>query len=150
MKVSKPILYTLVFALLFAGYVFLFTGKKQPLPAVPPQAPHMTKELPHTAQPAAGSETPKVDVSAVHVTWRDDPFVLPKSITDRKTGKPKALPKLVAIMEGEKGRFAIIGSEIVKKGDMVGDEKVVDIGKDKVILVRDKARRILSMEDTAP
>jgi hypothetical protein len=147
LKVSKPVLYTLVLAVLFAGYIFLFTGKKRPIPAVPLAAPHTAQGTP-AAQSTAGLEIPKVDVSTIHVAWRDDPFVLPRSITDRKTGKPQVVPKLVAIMEGEKGRFAIIGSEIVKKGDMVGDEKVVEIGKDKVTLIRDKARRTLSMEDT--
>jgi len=149
LKISKPVLYTLVFALLFAGYVFLFTGKKRPLPVVSPTAPHAAERTLAAEQPTAGFEVPKVDVSTMHVAWRDDPFVLPRSITDRKTGKPQVVPKLVAIMEGKKGRFAIIGSEIVKKGDMVGDEKVVEIGKDKVTLVRDRVRKILSMEDTA-
>ncbi|OPY78926.1 MAG: hypothetical protein A4E65_02071 [Syntrophorhabdus sp. PtaU1.Bin153] len=148
MKVSKPVLYTLVLAVLFAGYIFLFTGKKRPVPAVPLPAPHTAQGTP-AAQSTAGLEIPKVDVRAIQVAWGDDPFVLPRSITDRKIEKSKVLPKLVAIMESEKGRFAIIGGEIVKKGDMVGDEKVVEIGKDKVILVRDRVKRTLSMEDGA-
>jgi len=76
------------------------------------------------------------------------PFPFPGQLLIRKSEKPKTVPKLVAIMESKTGRYAIIGGEIVKKGDMVGDEKVSEISKDKVVLVRNNAKRILSIEDT--
>jgi hypothetical protein len=147
LKVSKPILITLVLAILFAGYTFLFTGKKRPITLSSPAA--KTNEADSRASlPATAGETMKLDVSKMNLSWRDDPFFLPRSVTDKKSEKPKTVPKLVAIMESKTGRYAIIGGEIVKKGDMVGDEKVSEISKDKVVLVRNNAKRILSIEDT--
>jgi hypothetical protein len=147
LKVSKPILITLVLAIIFAGYTFLFTGKKRPVTLSSPAA--KTNEADTQAPgPTPAGEAMKLDVSRMNLSWRDDPFFLPRSVTDRKTEKPKTIPKLVAIMESKAGRYAIIGGEIVKKGDMVGDEKVADIAKDKVVLVRNNAKRILSIEDT--
>lgn len=147
MKVSKPILVVLVFAILFAGYMFLFTGKKQP-PALPAPVAGITETGSQNPQSARVGEAPKPDVSGMNLTWREDPFFLPKSVTEKKTEKQKVVPKLVAIMESTAGRYAIVGGEVVKKGDMVGDERVAEIGKDKVILVRNNAKRILSIEDT--
>jgi hypothetical protein len=147
LKVSKPILITLVLAILFAGYTFLFTGKKRSVMSSSPAA--KTNEVDaQTPRPATAGETMKLDVSKMNLSWRDDPFFLPRSVTDKKSEKPKTVPKLVAIMESKTGRYAIIGGEIVKKGDMVGDEKVSEISKDKVVLVRNNAKRILSIEDT--
>jgi len=147
LKVSKPILITLVLAIIFAGYTFLFTGKKRPITSSSPAAKTNEADS-HAPQPAPAGETMKLDVSKLNLSWRDDPFFLPRSVTDKKSEKPKTVPKLVAIMESNTGRYAIIGGEIVKKGDMVGDEKVSEISKDKVVLVRNNAKRILSIEDT--
>lgn len=147
MKVSKPILIALGLAILFAGYMVLSTGRKQPGPG----SSAITN--PHAANPVTmqSAPTPPVDKphpSLMNLTWRTDPFLLPKSVTDKKTERRKVASKLTAIMEGRHGRYAIIGSEIVKKGDMVGDERVADIGSNTVVLVRDRARRTLSMEET--
>ena len=147
MKVSKPILVTLVFAILFAGYIFLFTGKNRPVTSPSPVANKNEADT-QGLRPAPVVEAMKLDVSRMNLSWRDDPFSLPRSVTDKKTEKPKTVPKLVAIMESKAGRYAIIGGEIVKKGDMVGDEKVAEIAKDKVVLVRNNAKRTLSIEDT--
>jgi hypothetical protein len=51
-------------------------------------------------------------------------------------------------MESNAGRYAIIGGEIVKKGDKIGEEKVVEIHNDRVVLIRNNTKRILSIEDT--
>ena len=134
-------------AILFAGYTFLFTGKKRSVMSSSPAAKISGADT-QASRPATAGETMKLDVSRMNLSWRDDPFSLPKSVTDRKTEKPKTIPKLTAIMESKTGRYAIIGGEIVKKGDMVGDEKVSEISKDKVVLVRNNAKRILSIEDT--
>jgi hypothetical protein len=147
LKVSKPILVTLVLAILFAGYIFLFTGKKRPVTSPSPSATTNEADT-QRLRPAPVVEAIKLDVSRMNLSWRDDPFSLPRSVTDKKTEKPKMVPRLVAIMESRAGRYAIIGGEIVKKGDMVGDEKVAEITKDKVVLVRNNAKRTLSIEDT--
>jgi hypothetical protein len=147
LKVSKPILITLILAILFAGYTFLFTGKKRPVTLSSPATKTNGADT-QAPRPVLAGETLKPDVSKLNLAWRDDPFFLPRSVTDRKTEKPKMVPKLVGIMESKAGRYAIIGGEIVKKGDMVGDEKVAEIEKDRVVLVRNNAKRILSIEDT--
>jgi len=146
LKVSKPILITIILAILFAGYTLLFTGKKRPATVPSPNA-KTTEMTPQAPRPAPAGDILKPDVSKMNLAWRDDPFFLPKSVTDRKTQKPIMVPKLVAIMEGKKGRLAIIGGEIVKKGDRIGDEKVAEIDRDKVVLTRNKTKRILSIED---
>ncbi len=148
MKVGKPILIALVLAILFAGYTLFFTGQKQ-VASGPSTAANPKEANPAGAHAVSAVQTQKPDLSAMHLAWRDDPFLLPKPVTDKKTQKPKVEAKLTAIMEGRSGRYAIVGSEIVKKGDMVGDEKVADIGSNAVVLVRDRARRTLSMEDSA-
>lgn len=147
LKVSKPILIVLVLAILFAGYTFFFTGKKRPSPLPSPEvrAPGVAPQASH---PATAGETVKPDTSRMNLAWGEDPFFLPKAITDRKAEKPKTVPKLVGIIENKTGRYAIIGGEILQKGDMVGDEKIADIEGDKVLLIRNKAKRVLSIEET--
>jgi hypothetical protein len=147
LKVSKPILIALILAILFSGYVFMFTGKKRPATQPSPDVPIAGSEM-RPARPAPVAEIPKPRLDTMNLAWRDDPFLLPRSVTDKKTQKPKAVPKLVAIMESKSGRYAIIGGEIVKKGDTVGEEKVAEIYQDKVVLIRNNARRTLSIEDT--
>jgi len=146
LKVSKPILIALILAILFAGYTLLFTGKKRTATAPSPEA-KTTETAPQVSLLIPAGDTPKPDVSKMDLAWRYDPFFLPKSVTERKTEKSKVVPKLVAIMEGKSGRYAIIGGEIVKKGDRIGDEKVAEIASDKVVLIRNNAKRILSIED---
>jgi hypothetical protein len=147
LKVSKPILIALILAILFAGYALLFTGKKRPAPQPFPSTNAMGPDAQPT-RPAPGAEIHKPAVDITNLAWRDDPFFLPRSVTDRKAEKSKAVPRLVAIMEGKAGRYAIIGGDIVKKGDMVGDEKVAAIHRDNVVLIRNNAKRTLSIEDT--
>ena len=146
MKVSKPILITLILAILFAAYTLLYTGKKRPV-NLPSPAAKTTEMSPQISRPITVGEIQKPDVNAMNLAWHNDPFSLPKSITDKKAEKQKIVPKLVAIMEGKTGRYAIISGEIVKKGDRVGDEKVAEIDKDKVVLIHNNAKRILSLED---
>lgn len=146
MKVSKPVLIALALAILFAAYILLFTGKKRqvPMPAPGTKAPEVVSQTPN---PAFSGELNRADPSKMNLAWRSDPFYLPKTITDKKREKPKAVPKLVAIMESRTGRYAIIGGEIVKQGDTFGDEKVGEIQRDRVVLIRNNAKRILSIED---
>ena len=146
MKISKPVLVALILAILFAGYMTIFTGKRRPIPKQP--SPGNTIDA-QTLKPqlSTGTADPVQNLGDMKVVWRDDPFTLPRSMTDRKPERPKGVLKLVAIMENQKGRVAIISGEIVRKGDMIGDEKVEEIGKDRVTLTRDKAKRTLSLED---
>lgn len=147
MKVSKPILIALILAILFGGYMLLFTGKKRSAPQ-PHSNTGTIRSDTQPANPVPVTETPRPAVDTTNLAWREDPFFLPRSVTDRKAEKPRAVPRLVAIMEGKTGRYAIIGSEIVKKGDTIGDEKVAEIHRDRVVLIRNNAKRTLSIEDT--
>lgn len=147
LKVSKPILIALVLSILFALYTLMFTGKKRPSG---PSAPALkaTETSPSRAsQPVIDAEKPKLTISTMNFAWQNDPFLLPKSVTDKKTEKQKIVPRLTAIMESKAGRYAIIGGEIVGKGDRIGDEKVAEIKRDKVVLIRNNAKRILSIDD---
>lgn len=147
MKVSKPVLIALILAILFAGYTFLFTGKKRQ-PSLPSPVSQTAAMDPQIPVPSTVGQMPKVDINTMNLAWQSDPFSLPKSVTDKKARKQKIVQKLVAIMENKTGRYAIIDGEIVKKGDKVGDEKVAEIDRGKVVLIRNNSKRILSLEDT--
>jgi hypothetical protein len=147
LKISKPVLIALILAILFAAYTLLFTGKKRPPNHTSPVSKTATTD-PQISRPSTVGQMPRVDVSTMNLAWQNDPFSLPKSVTDKKARIQKIVPKLVAIMESKTGRYAIIGGEIVKKGDKVGDELVAEINRDKVVLIRNNSKRILSLEDT--
>ena len=179
MKVSKPVLIFGIVVLLLSGYIFFFTGKKKatgPVAPVPP-ASNQTQPVQQgqaRSQPAAQT-TPaapaktvpsepagkdgqleaapsmeKPDFDKVRGAWVKDPFLLPQLKEEKKKESAPAV-RLFAIFEKGNDRVAIIDREVVRKGDMVGDEKVFEIGKDKVVLIRNGAKRVLSLasiEDT--
>lgn len=158
MKVSKPVLIALIIAILLAGYIYFFTGKKKPparVAPVLPAAPAATVPV-AVPQPAAKMQEVKPEVRAqlekIDVTWGRDPFLLPKIKTEKRRELQTTF-KLVAILERGNERIAIIDHEVVKKGDLVGDEKVQEIGVDRVVLTkRNGSKRILNLmniEDTA-
>jgi hypothetical protein len=166
MKASKPVLVFAIVVLLIAGYVFFFTGKKKP-PASPPpaqQASQTTQQAQQTpppkttpseptvkgGQPETAAPVEKPQFDKLRVAWVKNPFILPVFKEEKKREHASAI-RLVAILEKGKDRVAIIDSEVVKKGDMVGDEKVLEIERDKVILIRNGSKRVLnliSIEDT--
>lgn len=173
MKVSKPVIIFGIVVLLLAGYIHFFTGKKKtakPVPAVPPvasqaqpvqqeqqqipqsaakegQTPPAKTIQPESVKAAGRIETPaaamKPDFERVKTAWMRNPFILPQFKEDKK-GMPPAV-RLLGIFEKGKDKVAIIDHEVVRKGDMVGDEKVFEIGKDKVVLIRDNTKRTLSL-----
>jgi len=144
LKISKPVLFTLLFALAFGVYIVFFTGKKKTPPPMPPQAQEMPKGI---AQPAVKPDEFKPDFSRMDMSWKRDPFVLPKFVHEKQTKQSKVAMKLVAILEGGGSRIAVIDNEIVHKGDMVGVEQVAEIGRDRIVLVRDKSRRVLYIQE---
>ena len=178
MKVSKPVLIFGIVVLLLAGYIFFFTGKKKaapvaPVPPVsgqtqpaqqgqaPPQPPAQAappspaKTIPSEpaakgGQPEVAPSTVKPDFDKLKGAWVKNPFILPQFKEEKKKETAPAV-RLFAIFEKGKDRVAIIDHEVVRKGDMVGDEKVLEIEKDKVILTRNGTKRVLSLasiEDT--
>jgi hypothetical protein len=175
-KVSKPILIFGIVVLLLAGYVHFFTGKKkvaapvapvsgqtQPAqqgqsPSQPPaQTPPASPAKTFPSEPAAkGGQTGvipatvKPDFDKIKGAWVKNPFMLPQFKEEKKKETARAV-RLFAIFEKGKDRVAIIDHEVVRKGDMVGDEKVLEIEKDKVTLTWNGTKRVLtlaSIEDT--
>jgi hypothetical protein len=175
-KVSKPVIIFGIVVLLLAGYVHFFTGKKkttgpvapasgqtqpaqqgqspsQPPPQTPPASPAKTFPSEFAAkggQPEVTTITTKPDFDKIKGTWVKNPFILPQFKEERKKETAPAV-RLFAIFEKGKDKVAIIDHEVVRKGDMVGDEKVLEIEKDKVTLTRNGTKRVLtlaSIEDT--
>jgi hypothetical protein len=178
-KVSKPVLIFGIVVLLLAGYIHFFTGKKkaagpvapvpqvssqkqtaqqrqtapQPVAQTPPPAPAKTV----SSEPAAKSSQTGVTLAPVKPDfdkrkgiWVKNPFILPQFKEEKKKETTPAV-RLFAIFEKGKDRVAIIDHEVVRKGDMVGNEKVLEIERDKVILTRNGTKRVLpllSIEDS--
>jgi hypothetical protein len=100
---------------------------------------------PSPAQPVAPSVSPvgtaaglkpndelSLQLERLKLSWGRDPF----AFTMDKGFQRNEL-KLKGISFGkEKGGFAFINNEIVKKGDTIGDYEVADVQKDRVFLRR--------------
>ena len=151
--------------LLLTGYIHFFTGKKKtkgPVAPVPPAKTQAQSVVPATqpvapappgqiaspvpAQPDASLPTERPQFDKIKANWAQDPFLLPKikRVTARESG---SAVRLVAILERGADRVAVIDRDVVKKGDMIGNEKVVEIGKDRVVLIRGGVRRTLVLAD---
>jgi len=85
--------------------------------------------------------------SGVHLLSHRDPSLIArgKPFTSSKTGDDSTpLFKLKAILISERIRLASIDRYIVKEGDSIYDEKILEIKPDRVILgKRDKKRTLL-------
>ena len=168
MKVSKPILILCVVMLLLAGYIHFFTGKKKPkgpAPVSPPAQAQTQPAEPQPAQPSSGGQQaalpeipgksepvaprPKPQFDKLRMGWASDPFILPV-IKGKKSRDDGSAVRLVAILERGSQRVAVIDRDVVKKGDMIGNEKVVEIGRDMVVLTRGGTKRTLVLADADP
>lgn len=147
MKLSKPVLFTIVGAIFVIVYLFFFAGpKKSPVPQVLEKQIE-SKNIGQEVVKEKGSTQEEIKkVTHVDARWLKDPFLLPK-IKDMKEDAFDAPLKLSGIIEGREGRFAIVGSHIVKKGDFIGDEMVLDIEKDRILLSRKGKKKIISVTD---
>jgi hypothetical protein len=144
MKVSKPILIALALTIVVCGYVFLFTGKKK---VVTGSAPIVTPVgvASVIAQVKEKSEKARPPIQKLDVSWNRDPFELPKAFETDRIETSRTPVKLVAILTGKHGRVAVIGNEVVKKGDMIGGEKVVEINQYSVVLLQGNSRRSIGL-----
>lgn len=158
MKVSKPVIFALVFAVGVILYLFVFSGKKTPpAPASKPQTGQLVQPqgaatgLTGAQQPLAGSDNAKlrsqVYAQLKSVEWVRDPFAFPGYIEQKRNEQAKGHEKLVAIIEGRKGNVAIIDNEIFRKGDMIGNEKIQEIGDGKIVLVNKGVKRVITIEE---
>jgi hypothetical protein len=147
LKVNKYVLIGLATAVLIVFYALFFTGgkKKMELLAAPPSEP------PRIMAPSGDVRAKEARVQAVQETvkWDRDPFTLPSFLmTEKKAAEKQRVPlKLFAIMEGSRGRVAIIDNDVVGKGDTVAGERVVDIGKNTVTLIQDGSTRVITIQD---
>lgn len=147
MKLSKPVLLTLIGAIFVIVYLFFFAGpKKTPVSQVSQKQgePKVIEQIAVKEKGRSQEEIKKV--ARVDARWLKDPFLLPK-LPDMHEETSDAPLKLSGIIEGSEGRFAIVGSHIVKKGDFIGDERVLDIEKDRIVLGRKGKKKIISVTD---
>lgn len=161
MKISKPVIFTLVFAIGVFLYLFVFSGKKPPQNQVPNPQTSQTS-LPQqllaltgasdNQQPAVSKDNEnvraKVYAELKSIDWKRDPFALPGYVEQKLSEQTKDSTKVVAIIEGKNENVAIIDNEIVKKGDTIGNEKVHEIGGGKVVLVNKGVKRVITIQDT--
>jgi hypothetical protein len=146
LKVNKYVLIGLVVIVLFVLYTVFFTGDKKKMVSVaaPLEPPKVT------AQPAdVRAKEARVEQVQETMSWERDPFVLPAPVmAERKQAdKQRVALKLLAIMEGTRGRVAIIDNEVVGKGDTVAGERVLEIGKETVTLIQEGSKRVIMMQE---
>ncbi len=146
MKVNKHVLIGLAIVVLVMLYAFFFTGGKKKMESL--AAP---LEPPKLMAPPTDVRAKEARVQAVQETiqWDRDPFTLPSFLmTEKKAAEKQRVPlKLLAIMEGSRGRVAIIDNEVVGKGDIVAGERVVEIGKETVTLIQDGSKRVITIQE---
>jgi len=116
----------------------------QPAQPTPPGGQGQPPQVPGKPESAVHRDKPQFD--KLRIAWESDPFMLPQ--VKRKKGREDgSAVRLVAILEQGIDRVAVIDRDVVKRGDMIGDEKVAEIGKDRVVLVRGGMRRTLVLAD---
>lgn len=90
--------------------------------------------------------------------WGRNPFLTPEEIVSIQEGKvqpqsvlPEELPhyEVNTILVSDSRKIAIIGNNIVTVGDWVGQEKVLEINSDNVVLGKDKRRRVLKLRESS-
>jgi hypothetical protein len=141
-KVSKPFIILLVASVLFGIYLVFFTGKSKVVP-VAPGKPSASQPAPPAVLPteAAGNKP-----SSGEITWGRDPFARPEFFNkdiENPTKAVKSALRLEAILEGDKGRVAIIDKQVLVRGDAIGNERIQEIGRDRVVLIGGGSRRLL-------
>lgn len=149
MKLNKYVLVVLVIVVIFALYTVFFAGSKRKMASVAAslEPPKMS------AQPAdVRSREDRVQQTQEAMNWERDPFALPsfvlaKQKSEKEAEKQRVPLKLFAIMEGARGRVAIIDNEVVAKGDIVAGERVLEIGKETVTLIQEGSKRVIMMQE---
>jgi hypothetical protein len=145
LKVNKYVVIGLVIAIVVVLYALFFTGGKKKIDSA--AAPFESLKI--MAPPAdVRTKVPRVQAIQESVRWDRDPFTLPVfAMAEKKAEKQRAPVKLLAIMEGGKGRVAIIDNAVVGKGDVVAGERVVEIGKETVTLIQDGSQRVITIQE---
>lgn len=109
---------------------------------------------PPTAKPA---ETRQGEVSfkeplpvPVIDTWGRDPFVTPEEIASSvRAPLSRADLRITSIIIQGANRVVTIGDNVVREGEMVGAERVVEIREDGIVLSRGEEQRFLELPDSS-
>ena len=145
MRVNKYVLIGLAVIVVLALYVTFFAGgkKKMELAAASLEPPKIT-----APPPVVSAKEARVQAIQENMEWERDPFTLPAFLMVEKKAEKQRIPlKLLAIMEGARGRVAIIDNEVVGKGDIVAGERVAEIGKETVTLIQDGSKRVITIQE---
>ena len=145
MKVNKFILIALVVTIFGCAYVYFFTGTKLTPPASPILSSLDAATVLARAKKNAPSSANRVPSPALHVKWDRDPFKLPNAFDQGLADLPETPMKLLAILSGKTGRVAVIGSEVVRKGDLIYGERVEEISLTGVVLTRRGSKKYLAL-----
>lgn len=144
MRLSRPVLIIVSVSLALSFYFYLTT---------PPKVKKKVEVQPSISSP---TQVPKKAFTYEQKKWEDkigwgrDPFLVPKDflrakMEEKKEERPKV--RLYAIVEGKKGKMAIIGEEVVTKGEKIKTgEKVIEITKDGVVLQLEDSKRTINLE----
>lgn len=144
----------LLIALLALATITLYTAGPRWLAVVarkkPPAQAVATGATREQAQPAVEKENvvmaPQAKVRAEASAWGRNPF-----LTEAETLKPlipareAVVPTVRAIIIGRPKPVATIDGKVVTVGDKIGEEKVVEIREDSVVLETDGGRRSLKI-----
>ena len=145
MKVNKYVLIGLVVIVVLALYVTFFAGGKKKMELA---AASLEPQKFSAPQPEVRAKEARVQAVQENMEWERDPFTLPAFLmVERKTEKQRVPLKLLAIMEGSRGRVAIIDNEVVGKGDMIAGERVAEIGKETVTLIQEGSKRVITIQE---
>ena len=141
-------LMALIFSILFLvwGYVMPGWGFAQEPSKT---AGQKTKGiLPHQEQVESGwGRDPFLLPSGVHLLSRSDPALTPQDTPSRLDGKSREVPppslEVRAILISDRLRLASIDQQIVTVGDLIHDERILEIQTDRVVLGKEGRKRIL-------
>lgn len=146
----------LLIALLALAAIALYNAGPQWLarlaPKKPPAQTTAGGAAAEQAQPPAQKEntatTAQAGITGEDSAWGRNPF-----LTEAETLKPlvpageAAVPTVRAIIMGRPRPVATIDGKVVMVGDKVGEEKVVEIREDSVVLGTGKDRRSLKLAE---
>lgn len=82
-----------------------------------------------------GPRSSSTSTSQGNGEWGRDPFARPFEGTAATQVTRAPEKKLTGIIYGKDERIAIIGGELVREGSMVGDQKLVSIGRRSIVLM---------------
>lgn len=145
---NKSFIYPAVFCGLLLLVWLVPTGSQsKTASASAPAAPVYAAATADTA-PEGAAPQEKPSPRARKTDWGRDPFQYPsEGMIAPAIGTASNGARLVAIIDGRKGKMAIFGHSIVQKGDSVGNEKVFDIDENRVTMIRDGSKRIIAMQE---